>query len=308
MSNLKTKLSILISTTAVGAILALLVLMPGPNGVAKAVTLAPKIGGSGTLNQSFTTDVDVNGLNVGSYYQLMIFKHVNDAPAGSWNSFCSTQGASNWWVAGINFGWDNGYLSLTNSFGSINEISRTADGRGITLRITASFDQTYDQAYLIYALVPTPSFDTQIGDVQNCTRLALYEIKGPFKIVAGTDSGGGGGTTPVVIASPGEVAGKLGTAQVEGFSLGSLRNLFNSSGGTSLDTNFPVLGIILKSLLYLAGLLLLLSVVYAGIILIRSTSDEEAAVAKKNLVWSLTGAFIIVIANWLVDTVIKFIQ
>lgn len=289
---------------------------------AQAVSLEPEIGINPNLTQSFTTPVKIIFTKATElvpnkdFYQLLVFKS-GTGSASSWQDFCpgnvswNTSDPSNsstltliasanlasGSAAAINRGGE-GSISFDGSHDVTGQPSKNITGYTVNI----SFDQPYENAHLFYVLLHDIEPLNPPGFLSCRNRVSAFVPKA----IASVNNDNG--TKPVTIKSPDQVISDLGEAKLEGFSLGSLRNLFGSGGGTTLATDFPVLGIILKSLLYLAGLLLLLSVVYAGIILIRSTSDEEAAVAKKNLVWSLTGAFIIVIANWLVDTVIKFIQ
>ncbi|MDO8591311.1 MAG: hypothetical protein Q7R60_00055 [bacterium] len=304
-------------------ILVALGLLFSSNNHAQAVSLNPEIGINPNLTQSFTTPVTITFDKATelvanqNFYQLLVFKS-GTGSAGSWADACAgqiswtSQGSSSAKLTLIGYtnissgGVGSGATAINRGGGggiSFVDSHNVGNAQYLTrYNVNVSFDQAYENAHLFYVLLHSSEALLNPSE-STCDHDASAFVP---KAIASVDNDNG--TTPVTIDSPETVAGRLGTAQVEGFNIEFLSKLFSGSGEELKGTNFPVLGVILKSLLYIAGLLLLLSVIYAGIILIRSTSDEEAAVAKKNLVWSLTGAFIIVIANWLVDTVIKFIK
>lgn len=69
----------------------------------------------------------------------------------------------------------------------------------------------------------------------------------------------------------------------------------------------PILMNAITILLILSGIFFVISVIYSGLMLVQATSDDLAAKAKRNLVWSATGAAIIILANWIVPFIIKIL-
>ncbi|MDO8471916.1 MAG: pilin [bacterium] len=294
-------------------------------GKTQAAFLEPLIGDNPNFPLSFTREVKIyfnkaDDLIYGQdYYQLLIFK-TGTGSVGSWAANCNNN-QMRWSSTGST----SASLTLI-SYANIepNQASTVAVHKGgsnvtfqashdlendprmnvIGYQYTVSFDQDYDNAHLYYVLLHSLDPLERPTSDYTCTYIAEDEATKTLTRVGSennSDSGGGGGTTTITIDDP--KTKSFGTATVKGFSFAGLFG----GGGSTLDLNtFPIINTLLTSLLYLAGFLLVITIIYSGIILIRSTSDEEAVKAKQNLLWALTGAFVIVIARWLVDTIIKF--
>lgn len=64
---------------------------------------------------------------------------------------------------------------------------------------------------------------------------------------------------------------------------------------------------IIRLLMLLAGFFFTFAVIYSGIALFRSTSDEAMTQAKKNLMTSITGAVLVFAANWIIPVIIELV-
>lgn len=79
---------------------------------------------------------------------------------------------------------------------------------------------------------------------------------------------------------------------------------FEQAGVLGLCNTRPLLMNLINILTILAGIFFVVSVIYSGIMLIQAPSDDVAAKAKRNLVWSATGAVVVMLANWIVPYII----
>lgn len=63
---------------------------------------------------------------------------------------------------------------------------------------------------------------------------------------------------------------------------------------------------ILTSLLFVVGLIAFISIVYSGLLMITSGGDAaKFAVGRKNLLWSVIGLIVVVLAFWLIGVVLN---
>jgi|GEM_PF-5623827 len=78
----------------------------------------------------------------------------------------------------------------------------------------------------------------------------------------------------------------------------------NQAGVLGLCNTRPLLMNAINILTILAGIFFVISVIYSGIMLVQASSDDVAAKAKRNLVWSAVGAVVVMLANWIVPYII----
>ena len=86
-------------------------------------------------------------------------------------------------------------------------------------------------------------------------------------------------------------------------SLGTISTLLEPSNGT-----IPLVNKFIDILLLLAGFFLVTMIIYSGIILLTADTEDQAAKAKNNLTWAVYGTITILLANWLVDFIIRFLN
>lgn len=89
----------------------------------------------------------------------------------------------------------------------------------------------------------------------------------------------------------------------------------NAAGSVSLGTagilgicnTRPLLMNLINILSILAGIFFVTTVIYSGIMLVQASSDDVAAKAKRNLIWSAIGAILVILSNWIVPYIIYVI-
>lgn len=304
----------------------------GTAGTTQAASMQAQVGTDPNFGHQFPVEALITlnkatEMEPGSnYYQYLVFKTGSStASIGSFDDICSNdtvkwRGTEGTGSDIILYAWanidpyDSGLSLKTSSSGNASIVGQhddsTKPGQYVfRLRSNMYFENKYDNAKLFFVLrssgLPFLSSPTSGAECDSDTAMIQ-------EIVETKALGSVGNEKPVEITKPEELANKLGvtgsSAKTGGISFAGLFSRFNSGTGAIEGTDFPILGVILKSLLYLAGLFLLLGVVYSGIILIRSTSDDEAAKAKKNLTWLVIGSFLVVMSNWILDTVINFFK
>ena len=288
---------------------------------------------SGTVSpgDNIAADLAVSGLDPNLQYHIMVGKTEGER-SGGWDfatqktGVCTdiqngvntaTYGARAFAIADI-----TGYVSQTYGTQSV-DTTRTLTG---------------DHPYRIWAIL----FDDTVGSDRCADRIVAWSAKG---FGGATDVSGGGGSgntggnvtvtttpanfTPEDVGNGGNVGNTSGSAgniaAITAAATATDSHAFceamtirlPGNGGTidlgkagilGLCNTRPLLVNTINLLLILAGIFFVGSVVYSGIMLVQASSDDVAAKAKKNLTWSVIGAVIVILSNWIVPFIIGIIS